>query len=77
MIDRMQRRVGPGMCELCERRLATRRVKFTANYVQSIATAIFEEEKMADVTLEKKVCEDCLTSLQNAKNVTNLTFERL
>ena len=77
LIDRMQRRRGPGTCELCERHTATRKVKFTANYLQSTASAIFEEEGMVDVTLEKKVCEECLTSLQKAKNVTDLKFERL
>lgn len=77
MIDRMQRRVGPGSCEVCEKHAATRKAKFTANYVQSSAAAIFEEEGMADVAMEKRVCEDCLATLQNAKNVSNLTFERL
>jgi hypothetical protein len=77
LIDRMQRQRGPGTCELCEKHAATRKVKFTANYVQSTAAAIFEEEGLAEVTLEKKVCEACLISLQNAKNVKSLTFERL
>lgn len=27
--------------------------------------------------MEKRICEDCLKTLQNAKNVTNLTFQRL
>jgi len=77
LIDRMQRRVGPGTCELCEKHPATRRVKFTAQYVHSTSAAIFEEESVVGVDLERKVCEDCLVFLQNAKNVTNLTFERL
>jgi hypothetical protein len=62
---------------MCEKRPATRKAKFTANYLQSSASAIFEEEGMADVALEKRVCENCLAALQSAKNVTNLTFERL
>jgi len=77
LIDRMQRQVGAGTCEVCEKRPATRKAKFTANYVQSSAAAIFEEEALADIILEKKVCENCLTSIQNAKNVKDLTFERL
>jgi len=27
--------------------------------------------------MEKRVCENCLKNLQEAKNVTDLTFERL
>jgi hypothetical protein len=38
---------------------------------------VFEEESLVKVELEKRVCEECLTNLQNAKNVTDLTFERL
>jgi hypothetical protein len=45
--------------------------------LQSNATALFEEEGLAADTMEKKVCEDCLTVLQKAKNVTDLRFERL
>jgi hypothetical protein len=52
-------------------------VKFTAQYVHSTSAAIFEEESVAGVDLEKNVCEDCLVFLQNAKNVTDITFERL
>jgi hypothetical protein len=77
MIDRMQRRPGPGLCEVCERQPATRKAKFTAQYLQATASAIFEEEGMAGAELEKRVCEDCLKKLQDAKNVSNLTFERL
>jgi hypothetical protein len=32
---------------------------------------------MAGAQMEKRVCEECLNQLQNAKNVTDLTFERL
>jgi hypothetical protein len=78
MIDRMQqRRPGPGVCEVCERQLATRKAKFSAQYLQVTASALFEEEGMAGIELEKRVCEDCLKKLQDAKNVSDLTFERL
>lgn len=73
----MLRRSGPGSCEVCERKPATRKVKFTAQYLQSSAMPLFDEESLATGEFEKRVCEECLTSLQNAKNVTNLTFERL
>jgi hypothetical protein len=78
MIDRMQqRRPGPGVCEVCERQPATRKAKFSAQYLQATASALFEEESMAGVELVKRVCEDCLKKLQDAKNVSDLTFERL
>jgi len=77
MIDRMERRKAPGLCDLCERRPATRKAKFNAQYLQSTSSSIFEEEALTGVDLEKRICEQCLISLQNAKNVTNLTFERL
>jgi len=38
---------------------------------------LFDEESLVAGEFEKKVCEECLASLQNAKNVTGLTFERL
>ena len=77
MIDMMQRRSAPGLCEVCGKRPATRRAKFTAQYLQSTSSPIFDEESLVGVELEKRVCELCLNQLQNAKNVTNLTFERL
>ncbi len=77
MIDRMQRRSAPGRCEICEKRPATRRAKFSAQYLQSTSSALFEEESIVGVEVEKRVCEECLDQLQNAKNVANLTFERL
>ena len=77
MIDMMQRRSAPGLCEVCERRPATRKAKFSAQYLQSTASALFEEESLAGAQMEKRVCEECLSQLQNAKNVTDLTFERL
>ncbi len=77
MIDMMQRRSGPGLCEVCQKRPATRKAKFNAQYLQSTSVAVFEEETLAGVELEKRVCEQCLNDLQNAKNVADLTFERL
>jgi len=77
LIDRMLRRPGAGVCEICEKRPATRKAKFTAQYVQSTLAAIFEEESLVGAELEKRICEECLKSLQKAKNVTGLTFERL
>jgi hypothetical protein len=77
MIDRMGRRSAPGLCEVCERRPATRKAKFNAQYLQSTSSVVFDEESFVNVELEKRVCEGCLNNLQNAKNVTNLTFERL
>ena len=65
------------MCEICEKSRATRRAKFSAQYLQSTSAAVFDEESLAGVDLDKKICDDCLKALQNAKNVTNLTFERL
>jgi translation elongation factor P/translation initiation factor 5A len=77
MIDRMQRRSAPGLCEICEKQPATRKAKFSAQYLQSTSVAFLDEEAMVGVELEKRVCEECLNFLQKAKNVTNLTFERL
>lgn len=77
VIDRMSRRSTPGLCELCEKRLATRKVRFNAQYVQSASMAIFDEESLVGDDFERRVCEECYSSLQNAKNVTNLTFEQL
>jgi hypothetical protein len=39
--------------------------------------AIFDEESLVGVEVTKRVCEECLKGLQDAKNVTDLTFERL
>jgi len=77
MIDMMQRRSAPGLCDVCGKRPATRKAKFSAQYLQSSASPIFDEESLVGVELEKRVCEPCLSQLQNAKNVTNLSFERL
>jgi hypothetical protein len=77
MIDQMQRRSGPGICEICGRHPATKKAKFNAQYVQSSSIAIFEEENVVGVELTKRVCEECSKALQEAKNVTDLTFDRL
>ena len=76
MIDRMQRRApGLGRCELCEREVATRKAKFKAQYLES--NPLLDEESLSSVDVEKRVCEGCLESLKNSKNVTDLVFERL
>jgi hypothetical protein len=77
LIDQMQRRSGPASCEVCGRETATRRAKFSAQYLQATSSALFEEESLVGVQLEKRVCEACLRKLQEAKNVTDLIFERL
>ena len=73
----MSRRSGPGTCEVCVKKPATRKAKFTAQYLQTSAMPLFDEESLVTGEFEKRVCEECLVWLQNAKNVTNLTFERL
>ena len=78
LIDRMQRRApGTGRCELCEREVATRKVKFKAQYLESNPSPLLDEESLSSVEVEKRVCEGCLESLKNSKNVTDLVFERL
>jgi hypothetical protein len=77
LIDQTRRQTGPGSCEVCQKNPATRRSKFTAQYLESTASAIFDEESLVTTDMEKRVCEECLKSLQNAKNITNLTFERI
>ncbi len=67
----------PGLCEICGKKPATRKAKFTAQYLQSSSMAMFDEESLVASEFEKRVCEECLGSLQNAKNVTNLKFDRL
>jgi hypothetical protein len=73
----MPRRSGPGMCQVCERKPATRKAKFTAQYLQTSSMPLFDEESLVTGEFEKRLCEECLVFLQNAKNVANLTFERL
>ena len=71
------KRIAPGLCEICGKKPATRKAKFTAQYLQSSSVALFDEESLVTGEFEKRTCEQCLESLQNAKNVTNLTFDRL
>jgi hypothetical protein len=73
----LSRKLGSGVCELCEKTIATRKVKFKAQYLESASAGLLEEESMNQVDVEKRVCEKCLDSLKNAKNITDLTFERL
>jgi hypothetical protein len=77
IIDRMLRGTGPGSCELCGKRPATRKAKFTAQSLQSVSMMPFDEEAMVETNFEKRLCEECLAALQKAKNVSNLVFERL
>jgi len=77
VIDQMRRRPGLGLCEMCEREPATRKAKFKAQYLQSTSAAVFDEESLVDIEMMKRICEGCLKKLQGAKNVTDLTYERL
>jgi hypothetical protein len=77
MIEGIPKRTGPGTCEICQRKPATRRAKFTAQSLQSTSMPLFDEESLVSNDFEKRVCDSCLESLRNAKNVANLTFERL
>ena len=73
----LSRKAGSGVCELCGRTVAIRKAKFKAQYLEAASAGLLEEESMNQVDVEKRVCEKCLDSLRNAKNVTDLTFERL
>ncbi|MGP8069077.1 MAG: hypothetical protein ACLP5V_04245 [Candidatus Bathyarchaeia archaeon] len=77
MIDQVRRRPGLGLCEMCEREPATRKAMFKAQYLQSTSAAVFDEESLVDVEMTKRICEGCLKKLQDAKNVTDLTYDRL
>ena len=77
LIDQVQRRPGNGSCEVCGKAAATRKAKFNAQYLLATSAALFEEESLVGAPMEKRVCENCLQKLQDAKNVTDLTFERL
>jgi hypothetical protein len=77
IIDQMQRRTGPGSCEVCGKRPATRKARFTAQSLESAATMPFDEEAMVETNFEKRLCEECLVALGKAKNVSNLVSERL
>jgi hypothetical protein len=65
------------MCELCEKRVATRKARFKAQYLESTPSPLIHEESLRSTEVEKRTCEECLESLKNAKNVSDLTFERL
>jgi len=78
MIDSMLRRREPaGDCEVCQRKPATRRAKFTAHFLQADPTPLMIEERVARMELEKRVCDDCAEQLQTMKNVTDLSLENL
>lgn len=66
-----------GLCEVCGKKPATRKVRFSARYLQTTIMGFLEEEALAVAPFEKRVCEGCLANLQAAENVTDLTFERL
>jgi len=71
------RQAGRGRCEVCDKEIATRRAKFKAQYLESTPSPLLDEESLSSVEVEKRVCESCLRSLKNSKNVSDLTFERL
>jgi hypothetical protein len=57
--------------------MATRRAKFKAQYIETRSSPLMEEETLSSVDVERRVCEGCLESLKNSKNVSDLVFERL
>jgi hypothetical protein len=77
MIDRMFRTSKKGLCELCEKRIAAHRAKFTTQFVESVVSPPFDEERLSSANLQKKVCEECVKELSNCKNITNLVVEPL
>ena len=77
MIDRMIRTSKKGLCELCERRPAAHKVKFTIQFVESLATPPFEEEKLSSADIQKRICEECVKGLGGAGNISNLVVEPL
>ena len=77
MIDRMFRIPKKGLCELCEKRIAAHKAKFTTQFVESVASPPFDEEKLSSADLQKKICEECAKELSNSKNITNLVVEPL
>jgi ribosomal protein L34E len=64
-------------CEICQKKPATRRARFTAHFLQSEPTPLVVEERVAKTELEKRVCDDCAKQLQGMKNVTDLSLEEL
>jgi hypothetical protein len=43
------------------------KAKFSAQYLQSTSMPIFEEESLVGVELTKRIYEECLKKLQDAK----------
>jgi len=64
-------------CEVCQRKPATRKARFTAHFLQAEPTPLLIEERVAKMELEKRVCDDCAEQLQSMKNVTDLSLEEL
>jgi hypothetical protein len=78
VIDSMLRRHDrTGDCEMCQRKPATQRAKFTAHFLQADPTPLVVEERVAKMELERRVCDDCAGRLQTMKNVTDLSLENL
>jgi hypothetical protein len=78
MIEPGIRRVrGMAVCEVCWKRLATRKAKYAVRYLEELAAGVASEERMVETLMEQKVCEGCLANLQKASNISQLTFERL
>ena len=78
MIDSMLRRSQrSGDCELCQRRPATQRARFTAHFLQADPSPLLVEEHVARMEFERLVCDECAGQLQAMKNVTDLSFESL
>jgi hypothetical protein len=78
MIDSMfRKRDRAGDCEVCQRKPATRKARFTAHFLQAEPTPLLVEERVAKMELKKRVCDDCAKQLQSMKNVTDLSLEEL
>jgi hypothetical protein len=78
MIDSMfRRRDRNSDCEVCQRKAATQRARFTAHFLNAEPTPLMIEEHVAKMEFEKRVCDDCAEQLRNMKNVTDLTLESL
>jgi|GEM_PF-5910386 len=78
MIDSMlRRRDSGGDCEVCQRKAATRKARFTAHFLHSEPTPLMIEEHVAKMEFEKRVCDDCAKQLQSMKNVSDLSLDSL
>jgi len=78
MIDSMLRgRNRVGACEVCQKKPATRKARFTALFLQAEPTPLLIEERVSKMEFEKRVCEECAGRLQSMKNVTDLILENL